>query len=112
MEGIPIRRFEMLKPIRGRSPLFAPSWPAMHVIDEDSPLHRLSDAALREGAAEIVVTISGVDEVTTQRVHARHSYVADEIRWDHQFVDVVLPLEDGSGRWAIDYARFHDTRAA
>src|SRR5438477_7593850 len=38
-EGMVMRRFEELKLMRSRSPLFALSWTVMHPIDESSPLY-------------------------------------------------------------------------
>ena len=109
-EGVAIRRFEELPTKRPRSPLFALSWTVIHVIDEASPLHEADIDALRKTSAEIIITLSGVDEVTSQRVHSRHSYVVDELRWDQHFVDVVFPRDDDSGQWVIDYGKFHDIK--
>lgn len=111
-EGVPIRVFEEMKLRRSRSPLFAISWTIMHAIDEDSPIRGMGDDDLREIGAEFLVTVAGIDETSSQRVHGRHSYVADEIVWDRQFVDVVTPPSDGVGRWVIDYGKFHDVRSA
>ena len=36
--------------------------------------------------AEILVLLSGIDETFEQTVHARSSYVADEIAWNARFV--------------------------
>ena len=109
-EGQFMRVFEPMALRRSRSPLFAISWTIMHVIDEASPLHGVDDAALREMGAEFLLAVAGTDETSGQRMHARHSYVPDEIVWDRHFVDVVKPPPDGTGRWVIDYARFHDVR--
>ena len=57
--------------------------------------------------AEIVVTVTGLDETLSQPVHARTSYLAHEVLWGHRFTDVFTQTEDG--RLAIDYRRFHDT---
>ncbi len=109
-EGVGIRVFEEMRLRRARSPLFAISWTIMHPIDPDSPIHGMDDAALREIGAEFLVTVAGIDETSSQRVHGRHSYVADEIVWNRHFVDVVTPPTDGTGRWTIDYSKFHDVR--
>ncbi len=79
----------------------------MHEIDRDSPLSGATAASLAAQNAELVVTASGIDETIAQRVHARTSYLPDEILWDHRFVDVIGWTEDGSR--VIDYRRFHDT---
>jgi inward rectifier potassium channel len=39
-------------------------------------------------------------------VHARHSYGANEILWNHQFVDIIYHTPDGH-RY-VDYTHFHD----
>ncbi len=38
---------------------------------------------------EIVVLLGGTDETLADRIYARHSYVPDDIHWDHQFVDIL-----------------------
>ena len=45
-EGISMRRFEELKLVRSRTPLFGLSWTVMHPIDESSPLNGLTPEAL------------------------------------------------------------------
>jgi len=108
LEGRTLRRFHDLKLLRQRSPVFALSWTVMHPIEKDSPLHGLTQQNLVDEEAEIVVVLTGVDETFAQSIQARHSYAADEILWNHCFVDVLTVLEDG--RNAIDYSRFHDVR--
>jgi inward rectifier potassium channel len=79
----------------------------MHAIDASSPLSGASPSSLAAEGAELVVTVTGLDETTLQAIHARTSYLADEISWDRRFADVFTQTEDG--RLAIDYRRFHDT---
>jgi len=106
-EGVLIRRFYDLTLARYRSPVFALTFTVMHEIDRDSPLYGASAASLEAQNVELVVTASGIDETIAQRVHARTSYLPDEILWGHRFVDVIGWTEDG--RRVIDYRRFHDT---
>ena len=72
-EGFSIRRFEELKVVRSRSPLFSLSWTIMHPIDEASPLRNVTPESLEARHAEIIVVLSGTDDRYAQRVHARHS---------------------------------------
>ncbi len=109
-EGHQIRRFEELKVRRSRSPLFALTWLVMHPIDESSPLYGSTQESLTRERVEIVVVLSGVDDRYAQRIHARHSYSADEIRWGRRFADVLSVLPNG--RRQIDYRRFHDVEDA
>ncbi|MBV8492600.1 MAG: ATP-sensitive inward rectifier potassium channel 10 [Alphaproteobacteria bacterium] len=106
-EGEMIRRFYDLELARRRSPVFALTFTVMHRIDEESPLYGTTASSLQTQNAELVVTASGIDETIAQRVHARISYLSDEILWDHRFADLFGWTEDG--RRVIDYRRFHDT---
>ena len=106
-EGDWIRRFYDLQLARQRSPIFAMTFTAMHAIDATSPLYNASASSLAAEGAELVVTVTAVDETTSQVVHARTSYLAHEILWDQRFADVFTQTADG--RLAIDYHRFHAT---
>src|SRR5215470_18721723 len=106
-EGEWMRRFYDLRLAHHRSPIFAMTFTVMHKIDRTSPLWNATPASLAAESAEIVVTVTGIDEVMVQPVHARTSYLAHEMLWDHRFADVFIETEDG--RLAIDYRLFHDT---
>jgi inward rectifier potassium channel len=106
-EGIAMRRFEELKLVRARTPLFALSWTVMHPIDEASPLHRATPESLYDAQFEIIVLLRGTDDTLADIIYARHSYMPDEILWDRRFVDVLALTP--SGRRVVDLRRFHDT---
>jgi inward rectifier potassium channel len=106
-EGLVMRRFEDIKPVRERSSLFALSWTIMHRIDRSSPLYGYTQEMLAEQQAEIVVMLSGVDETLADRIYARHSYGVNDMVWNHRFVDVLSQRNDG--RRVVDLTRFHDT---
>lgn len=105
-EGEHVRRAYDLALRRDRSLLFSLTWLAVHPIGPGSPLHGLTAARLRAGAATLIVSLTGLDEHLGQLVHARHVYAADEILFGQRFVDVIEVLPDG-GR-LIDYRRFHE----
>ncbi len=109
-EGMDMRRFDDLTVMRSRSPLFALSWTVMHPIDDASPLYGATPESLAEAQAEIVVVISGTDETYSQRIHARYSYLAEDILWDRRFVDILTITPDG--RRIVDYGLFHDVEPA
>src|SRR6516165_2081881 len=106
-EGEWMRRFYDLRLAHHRSPIFAMTFTVMHEIDDASPLRNATPSSLAVESAEIVVTVTGIDEITVQPVHARTSYLGHEVLWDHRFADVFIKTEDG--RLAIDYRLFHDT---
>jgi len=105
-EGVPYRRFEELKVARSRSPLFALTWTIRHPIDARSPLKGATPDSLLAQHAEIIVVLSGTDDRYAQRVHARHSYTAEEVVWDKRLADILSFGENG--RRTVDYGRFHD----
>ena len=107
-EGEFMRRFYDLQLVRSQSPIFALSWTVMHAIDESSPLYQVTAKDLIECQAEIVITLTGIDETVSQTIHARHSFVASEIVWNMRFVDIVLRKPDGVR--VVDYTRFHDVK--
>jgi inward rectifier potassium channel len=107
-EGHAFRRFQQLPMVRSRTPMFALSWTMMHTIDENSPLHGVTQEQLAAWDVELVVMLSGIDEIFAQPIHARHSYIADEIIWNRRFEEIISTDEDG--RRVVNYHRFHDVR--
>jgi len=105
-EGATLYRMRDLTPIRERSPAFARGWTVMHAIDGSSPLHGATPESLRASDSELLVTLVGVDGTSGQYVHARHSYLDDEILFGRRYVDMVTELPDG--RIRIDLRRFHE----
>jgi inward rectifier potassium channel len=103
-EGEFFRRFYDMQLTRAHTPLFALSWTGMHVIDSDSPLYGETPASLAAANAEMIVILTGIDETMSQTIHARHSFVADEILWDHRFEDILSWTEDC--RRAINFHKF------
>jgi inward rectifier potassium channel len=109
-EGIEMRRFHDMAVARPHTPMFALTWTVIHPIDQSSPLFGCSRESLLREHAQIIVSIMGLDETFSQTIHARHTYEAAEIRWNHRFADILTRAEDGHRQ--IDYRRFHDTVAA
>ena len=106
IEGEEMRRFYDLKLQRERNSLFIYSWTVIHPLAEDSPIVGVSKEAMDAASAEIIVTVTGLDETFAQTVHARHSYRARDILWGQRFVDI---LERGpNGTLSIDYTHFDD----
>jgi len=105
-EGQVMRRFYDLKVARRHNPTFVLTWTVMHPIDESSPLRNASAATLRAQEAEIVASISGLDESFVQTIHARKSYRPEDVRWGWRLTDIIGRSADG--RLTVDYDRFHD----
>jgi inward rectifier potassium channel len=105
-EGESVRRWHELPLSRSVSPVFALSWTVFHPIGEHSMLHGETAASLAAQQAEIVATLTGIDATLATAIHARHSFVAQEIRFGERFVDV---FETRASRRVIDLRRFHET---
>jgi inward rectifier potassium channel len=108
LEGVTMRRFQELKLLRSNNSLFALSWTVMHPIDQDSPLYGLTPEDMAALDMEIVVMLNGLDEILADRIYARHAYWADEIVWNHRFVDVISVTPVGDRM--LDLTLFHHTR--
>ena len=105
-EGDRLRRMMDLPLLRSQSSAFVLTWTAMHPLNSGSPLYGATPEQLAEQQVEVLVTFTGFDATLSQSIHARHSYIADEIHWNARFVDILQVLPDGSRR--VDYTRFHD----
>ena len=106
-EGRLTRRFTELSLQRSESPALVLSWTLYHVIDASSPLYGLGPDEMIAANVELVVVVSGYDEVTAQTVHARKAYEHHRIRHGHRYADIIQNLDDG--RLKVEYSRFHDT---
>ena len=106
-EGQMMRRLHELKLVRDHSPVFLLSWTVMHTIDENSPLHCLTMETMKRLNAQVLVSLTGVDETIEGTLHARHMYAAQHLLFDRRFVDVIHIGTDGH-RY-LDYTNFHET---
>jgi inward rectifier potassium channel len=106
LEGFRYRRIIDLPLLRSQHPLFTLGWNIMHVIDEQSALFGETPESLEKSNSMFLLTMSGTDETTSQVMLARHEYMADEIRWNHAFRDIIEIAADGTVHF--DYDKFHD----
>ena len=107
------RRFVGFRPMRllkSENPAFALSWTLFHPIDADSPLHRKSQDDGVDDQINIVVSITGIDETSSQVVHSRYVYAIADLRLDHEFVDLFHADEHGLGH--VDFSKIHETRVS
>ena len=105
-EGGTMRRFYDLPLARGHTPVFSLSFTAMHAIDEASPLFGATPESLEAEDAELLVTVTGLDETMSQTIHARTSYSAEEIVYGQRFKDMFGYTPEG--RLVIDYTYFDE----
>lgn len=106
-EGDFMRRFYDIPLVRSHTPVFSLSWTAMHQILPGGLLDGDTAKTLMQDRAEIIVTLTGLDETLAQTIHARHTFTAENIFWDHRFADILLTGQHG--RRIIDFTQFHIT---
>jgi inward rectifier potassium channel len=104
-EGESIYRIHTLDLLRDRSPGFSISWTAYSPITPSSPLYGSTLEDLIRDHVQIVVSLSGLDETVAYTVTVRHAYGAEQILFNHRFLDVVY--EDERGDRVFDRTYFH-----
>lgn len=103
-EGEMVRRWYDLAMVRDRSSLFALSWTAVHRLDASSPLFGATTESLRRADAGVTVSMTGLDEIFSQTVHARHYYDVDTILFGKRLVDIMTFNPQGPP--VVDYTLF------
>ncbi len=104
-EGVFMRRSYILPMVRNETPILRLTWTVMHEIDEKSPLYGMNYEQLIETESEIIISIVGLDDTLSQTIHARHSYIADEIIYDGMFEDILHRKENYE--LEVRYDKFH-----
>jgi inward rectifier potassium channel len=108
LEGKDFYRTSDVKLVRDRLQLQR-SWNVMHVIDETSPLYGATPASLEADGAEILVSVTGLDDTWMQTVHATHRYAASQIAWGYRMADV---LSEQGTIVTLDLTKFHELEPA
>ena len=88
-DGQLIRRFFPLELELNKISFFPLSWTIVHALNDKSPMYGFTSADLVASKAEFLVLVKGTDETNQQTLHARHSYVADEVAWNARFRPVI-----------------------
>ena len=73
-------------------------------------MHGATAESLVAEEAELLISVTGLEETTSQTVHARHSYLPAEVLFGQRFADIFSTDPDGAR--VIDYNRFHETGPA
>jgi inward rectifier potassium channel len=105
-EGTQFRRYYELLLNRNEHPMFMLSWSIFHIIDETSPLYRMTPAELATTDAALTLNVSGVDDNSAQYLYARKLYSHQDIRWNYRYRDITSFSSEGM--MVIDYTVFHE----
>jgi inward rectifier potassium channel len=109
-EGRRFVGFQPMRLIKSENPTLALSWILFHPIDADSPLFGMTEETLAESEINFVVSVVGFDETSGQTVHARDVFAAQDVRFGHEYEDIVWI--DDHGLRHIDYSKIDSTRPA
>jgi len=109
-EGEYVRRFYDLDLKRYRNPIFAYSWTAVHPIQPGSPFYGATPEEFLKSEANLTVSLTGFDEVFSQTVYARYSYVAADIVWGARLTDIIDENAEPGSRF--NFANFDKIEAA
>jgi inward rectifier potassium channel len=107
-EGNAHRRFIDLALVRDHVPIWMITWTFMHRIDKSSPLYGLTHDDLVAQEAEFSIALTGIDEILALPVCSQHSYVAEDVLWNHRHADVIGMGKDGNVR--VDFGQLHETK--
>ncbi len=105
-DGERMRKILDLKLVRADSPVFALTFLAQHVIDEQSPLWGETPESFAAAEGQLIVTFTGIDESFNAPIHARHSYSWRHLAWGWRYVDIIS--RQPSGRRMLDLGVFND----
>ncbi|MCX6351585.1 MAG: ion channel [Bacteroidetes bacterium] len=102
------RDFKALKLEREKINFFPTSWTIVHPIDEDSPMHGITQAEFDARDAEILIILKAFDDSFSQTVFARSSYKHHEAVWGAKFVPLVKDGVSKSGEIVMEMHRLSE----
>lgn len=85
------RRYYTFNLERDEVTLLPLSWTLVNIFDQDHPLYGKSWAEIVAMNIEVVIQIEGYDQTFNQLIFSNHSYLVNEILWNHKYV---LMFED------------------
>jgi inward rectifier potassium channel len=106
-EGLRLVGFQPMRLVKSENPVFALSWTLLHPVDEESHLFGLTPEEIEASEMNFIVSITGLDETSSQIVHARQTFAAQDLRFGHEFVDIHSVDDNGTRR--VDFSKIHDT---
>ena len=70
------------------------NWTVVHKIDENSPFYGFTEEDFKNTDIEIIVQVGAFDEVFSNTVVQRTSYITSEIAYGAKFLPMYYPSED------------------
>jgi inward rectifier potassium channel len=89
--SVPKSKFYTLKTQLNRINTLALNWTIVHIIDEDSPFYGFNEEDFLNTDIEIIIHVRAFDEVFSNTVVQRSSYISKEIIYGAKFVPMYYP---------------------
>jgi inward rectifier potassium channel len=105
-----IRKYYLLPLERNNILYLSLSWTLVHPINEHSPLFNKTHKQLEDMKIEILVKLKGYDEGYGEHVHARFSYLLEDIVWGARFLPTFYVADDGAT--VLDYNKISSYQKA
>ncbi len=86
--------------------MFLFTWQGTHAIDESSPLYGMSIEEMADSDAEILVTVTGVDQDLAHPMQAAHTYRLRDVHHGCRLADMFGQDENGAS--LLDFRQFHE----
>jgi Inward rectifier potassium channel C-terminal domain/Ion channel len=83
------------------------SWTIVHPINDKSPLYGFTETDFKNTRMEAMIFVKAFDEVFSNTVVTRYSYITDEIIWGAKFKMMYHPNEDKS-KTILDLDKLND----
>jgi inward rectifier potassium channel len=83
--GKTIRRFQQVKLEIDKIAMFPTSWTINHPIDEESALFGRTPEEIKKMDFEVFVLLKGFDDVFSQTIYSRHSFMVDQFVFGAKF---------------------------
>lgn len=90
-KNVPKSRFYTLKTQLSKINTLALNWTIVHVIDEDSPFYGFAEEDFRNTDIEVIIHVRAFDEVFSNTVVQRSSYISKEIIYGAKFIPMYYP---------------------
>lgn len=105
-EGHQMRRFFNLPLVSNNNPTFSLTWTAMHQITKDSPLYGMDLEKIISEKILIFASLTGIDDVLSQTIHANHRYSSNTLIKATSFKDI-LSFDDKTSTYTVNFNHFH-----
>lgn len=88
VNGTEKRKFERLDLELESIHLFPLNWTIIHMIDENSPLYKLSLEEMTSRNMELLILIKGFDDTYTEKIHTKRSYSFADLIYGARFISM------------------------